>query len=41
MCAVVTCRPVDSGGYRIGTRFIEYKGRSLSQKLAGWLGSKS
>jgi hypothetical protein len=41
MCAVVTCRPVDSGGYRIGTRFIEYKGRSLSQKLAGWFGSKS
>jgi len=41
MCEVVTCRATDAGGFRIGTRFIEYKGRSLSQKLAGWFGAKS
>jgi hypothetical protein len=41
MCEVVTCRRNDAGGHRIGTRFVEFKGRSLSQKLAGWFGSKS
>jgi hypothetical protein len=40
MCEVVTCRASDAGGYRIGTRFIEYKGRSLSQTLAGWFRAK-
>jgi hypothetical protein len=38
MCEVVSCRRTDAGGYRIGTRFIEYKpGRSLPQLLFGWL----
>jgi len=41
MCEVVTCRANDAGGYRVGTRFIQYKGRSLSQKLAGWFGAQS
>jgi hypothetical protein len=36
MCEVVTCRAADTGGFRIGTRFVEYKGRSLSQTLSGW-----
>jgi hypothetical protein len=38
MCEVVSCRRNDAGGYRIGTRFIEYKpGRTLPQVLFGWL----
>jgi hypothetical protein len=40
MCEVVTCRAADAGGFRIGTRFIEYKGRSLSQTLGGWFRAK-
>jgi hypothetical protein len=40
MCEVVTCRASDAGGYRIGARFVEYRGRSLAQKLAGWFGAK-
>ena len=38
MAEVVSCRRTDAGGYRIGTRFIEYKpGRRLPQVLFGWL----
>jgi hypothetical protein len=38
MAEVVSCRRTDAGGYRIGTRFIEYKpGRTLPQVLFGWL----
>jgi hypothetical protein len=40
MAEVVSCRRNDAGGYRIGTRFIEYKpggARSLPQVLFGWL----
>lgn len=41
MCEVVSCRRNDAGGYRVGTRFIEYKpSRSLPQMLIGWLKSK-
>jgi hypothetical protein len=40
MCEVVTCRPQDGGGYRVGTRFIAYTGRRLSQVLFGWLRTK-
>jgi hypothetical protein len=39
MCEVVTCRATDAGGYRVGTRFIEFRGRSLAQKVAGWFGA--
>jgi hypothetical protein len=35
-CEVVSCRRNDAGGYRIGTRFVEYKKeRSLPQMLVG------
>ena len=40
MAEVVSCRRTDGGGYRIGTRFIQYKpggNRSLPQVLFGWL----
>ena len=40
MCEVVTCRASDAGGYRVGTRFIEFRGRSLTQKVAGWFRAK-
>jgi hypothetical protein len=40
MCEVVTCRPQDGGGFRVGTRFIAYTGRRLSQVLFGWLRTK-
>ena len=40
MCEVVTCRRHDGGGYRVGTRFIAFTGRRLSQVLFGWLGMK-
>jgi hypothetical protein len=45
MCEVVSCRRNDSGGYRIGTRFVEYKpssssSRSLPQTLVGWFRAK-
>jgi hypothetical protein len=40
-CEVVSCRRNDAGGYRIGTRFVEYKKeRSLPQMLVGWLRAK-
>ena len=41
LCEVVTCRPHDGGGFRVGTRFIAYSGRRLSQVLFGWLGRKA
>ena len=37
MCEVVTCRPLDAGGYRIGMCFTQFKGRSLVGALFGWL----
>ena len=38
MCEVVSCRRNDAGGWRIGTRFIEYRPeRSLPKALFGWL----
>jgi hypothetical protein len=39
MCEVVSCRPLDAGGYRIGMRFTEYKGKAspLKKALFGWL----
>jgi hypothetical protein len=41
MCEVVSCRRNDAGGYRIGTRFIQYKpSRSLPQLLGGWFRAK-
>jgi hypothetical protein len=41
MCEVVSCRRDDACGYRIGTRFIEYKpSRSLPQTIVGWLRPK-
>jgi hypothetical protein len=41
MCEVVSCRRNDSGGYRIGTRFIEYQpSRSLPKTLVGWFRAK-
>ena len=40
MCEVVTCRATDAGEFRVGTRFIEYKGRSLAQTLSGWFRAK-
>ncbi|MEA2733934.1 MAG: PilZ domain [Humisphaera sp.] len=41
MCEVVTCRPLDAGGYRVGMRFTAYEGRSLVGALFGWLRNKS
>jgi len=43
MCEVVSCRRNDTGGYRLGTRFIEYKpsSRSLPQMLVGLFRGKS
>ena len=40
LCEVITCRASDAGGYRIGARFVEYKARSLAQKVASWFGAK-
>jgi hypothetical protein len=40
MCEVVTCRASDAGGYRVGTRFVEFRGRSLTQTVAGWFRAK-
>ena len=40
MCEVVTCRATDAAEFRIGTRFIAYKGRSIAQTLSGWFRAK-